>query len=106
MTENRTELVVTSSMKSSCWKLLVTTSNWKAVSSAVAKVSVLGPILFNIFIKHLDDRRESAFIRFAGNTKLGGVADVSEGCAAIHDSRNRLEKWANRNLMKFNEEKC
>jgi len=69
-------------MKSSCWKLLVT-SNWKAVSSAIPTVSVLGRTLFNICINELGNRTESTLIRCAGNTKLGGVADVLEGCAAI-----------------------
>jgi len=36
------------------------------------------------------------------DTKVEGVMDTPEGHAAIQ----RLEKWANRNLMKFIKEKC
>ena len=44
--------------------------------------------------------------RFAGDTKLGGVADMPGGHAAIQRDLDRLEKCANRNLMKINKEKC
>ena len=33
-------------------------------------------------------------------------SDVPEGRAAIQRDSNRLEKWADRNLMKFNNRKC
>ncbi|GAB0186115.1 mitochondrial enolase superfamily member 1 [Grus japonensis] len=65
-----------------------------------------GPILFNTFIHDLDDGTVCTHCKFAANTKLGGVADTSEGCAAIQRDLNRLEKWADRNFMKFNKVKC
>ncbi|PKU47144.1 hypothetical protein llap_2584 [Limosa lapponica baueri] len=37
--------------------------------------------------------------------KLGGVADTPEGCATIQQDLDRLESWAERNLMKFNKGK-
>jgi len=40
------------------------------------------------------------------NTKLGEVAGTPEGCAAIQQDLDRLEGWAERNLMKFNKGKC
>jgi len=33
--------------------------------------------------------------------KLGGVADPSEGHAAIQRGLDRLEKWTDKDLMKF-----
>jgi len=35
-----------------------------------------------------------------------GVANTTDGCAAIQRDLNRLENWSERNLMKFSKGKC
>ena len=45
-------------------------SNWKSVLSGVPQVSVLGPILFLIYINDLDDSITSKVLKFADDTKL------------------------------------
>lgn len=52
--------------------------SWRALTDGLSKRFILGPAVFNLFINDLIYTTEGTLRKFAGDRKLGGVADLSD----------------------------
>ena len=82
-------------------------SEWVEVLSSVVQGSVLGGILFDIFIDNIDDDIIWAIIKkFAADMKLAMMIKNAEDAQRMQANLDRIRKWAERWKMSFNAKKC
>jgi ribonuclease P/MRP protein subunit RPP40 len=81
-------------------------SDWVNVTSGVPQGSVLGPLLFVIYINDLDKDILSKLGKFADDTKLGNRVDTQNYIDNIQTDINKLVEWAATWQMSFNVSKC
>ena len=86
--------------------LLGANSDWIGVKSGVPQGSVLGPLLFLIYINDIDEGVASGLLKFADDTKIFGVVANNEDIKKLQGDLINLCRWSKDWLMLFNVEKC
>jgi ribonuclease P/MRP protein subunit RPP40 len=81
-------------------------SDWAIVDSGVPQGSILGPLLFSIFINDIDNNLKNTILKFADDTKLWGKVDSDEERNLMQKDIDTLEFWSKMNKMPFNVPKC
>nr|VZI32768.1 unnamed protein product [Spirometra erinaceieuropaei] len=76
------------------------------VLSGVPQGSVLGPLLYLVYINDCVDDLGCSAIMFADDVKLWRPIRSDADRYALQDSLNRLNSWSGRWLLNFNVDKC
>ena len=74
--------------------------------SGVPQGTVLGPLLFLMYINDLPDGLNSIVRLFADDVLLYGTICCDEDTADLQDDLYRLEDWQQKWQMEFNPSKC
>ena len=81
-------------------------SDISSVISGVPQGTVLGPLLFVIYINDMLDNIVSNGLLFADDTKIFHQISSKEDAMVLQTDLNKLEEWSNMWLLRFNTEKC
>ena len=81
-------------------------SNGKSVLSVVLQGSVLGPILFLVYINDLEEGVTCKILTFADDTKLFRKTKEIGDKQNLQDDIEKLVKWSDKWQMLFNFGKC
>ena len=81
-------------------------SGWTEVRSDVPQGSLLGPLLFTIFIDDIDDELFCEISKFADDTKIASRVNTLKDIRSMQRILDKLVAWPNRWEMDFNVNKC
>jgi hypothetical protein len=72
----------------------------------VPQGSVLGPVLFIIYINDLENDLVSRIGKFADDTKMSKSVGCVQDADILRDDLRKLDEWAKNWQMQFNKDKC
>ena len=79
------------------------TSNWENIHAGVPQGSILGPLLFLVYINDLAENLSSNPKLFADDTSFFSVVrDLNTSAIEISDDLKNVEAWAHQWKMSFN----
>ena len=81
-------------------------STWQNVRSGVPQGSILGPLLFLIYVNDMPENVMSTAKMFADDTKVYKGIKIIDDCKILQDDLNNLAAWSSKWLLNFNEQKC
>jgi hypothetical protein len=81
-------------------------SSWKPVTSGIPQGSVLGPVLFVIFINDLPEVTSCPVEMFADDTKLYSPLNNHDDQVKLQEDIHKLTEWASKWQLRFNAGKC
>ncbi len=82
-----------------------TTSDWAPVISGVPQDSVLGPVLFIIYINDINVGLNNFIAKLTDDTKIGKSVPYRDGQSLQEDLR-KISSWSDKWEMPFNVNKC
>lgn len=83
-------------------------SEWRDVLSGVPQGSVLGPLLFVIFINDLPEAvsGDSEMFLYADDTKIFRQIKTDNDCSKLQEDLDAMRKWTEKWLLNFHPSKC
>ena len=76
------------------------------VLSGIPQGSVLGPLLFVLYINDLPESVKSQILLFADDTKVFRPILSEKDSLELQNDINSLDEWTKKWLLKFNPDKC
>ena len=93
---NRTQYVELNGVKSES----------RNVVSGIPQGSVLGPLLFLIYLNDLPDNVKSTIYMYADDTKVYREIDSDTDVQTLQEDLRIMSEWSNKWLLKFHPQKC
>ena len=81
-------------------------SQFQPVLSGVPQGSILGPILFTLFVNNIPDELRNIISMYADDTKIYAAVTSELETQSLSDDLKAAEEWAKKMQMKFNLGKC